>query len=353
MLHPFLKNSKSAFYYYLAWIIVSLIHFTMLNHYYDVPWQNAVTDALVFNVLFALVALGIWYVVRFADFEKENFLVIALNHIFTLVVLLPLWLFTGYFIVLKIFQTRGFDFASFTSTLPLRVISGIIYYLLVILCYYLIIYYQYFKNKLIKEASLVTQIKEAELNQLKSQIKPHFLFNSLNSISSLTLTNPTNAREMIIQLSDFLRYSIGNDEKQFVKLEEEINNIARYLSIEKVRFGNKIEFSREIDEECLHQALPNMILQPLVENSIKHGVYEATETVFIRIKAKKSGTSTIVSIFNNYDSESINKTGKGVGIQNIKNRLKIIYNRDDLLTIHHGENTFEVTLLIPEEEKKE
>jgi LytS/YehU family sensor histidine kinase len=157
---------------------------------------------------------------------------------------------------------------------------------------------------------------------------------------------------MIIQLSDFLRYSIGNDEKQFVKLKEEINNITRYLSIEKVRFGNKIEFTREIDEECLEQELPNMILQPLVENAIKHGVYEATDTVFVRIKAKKSRASTIVSIFNNYDGESINRTGKGVGIQNIKNRLKLMYNRDDLLNINHGENTFEVTLLIPGKEKK-
>jgi two-component system, LytTR family, sensor kinase len=128
---------------------------------------------------------------------------------------------------------------------------------------------------------LKSLVKEAELHALKSQINPHFLFNSLNSISSLTMTDPLKAQEMVINLSSLMRYSLKHDQVDKVPFSEELKNNQLYLQIEKVRFGNKFNAVFDIDDKCLNANIPNMILQPLYENAIKYGVYEATEPVDI------------------------------------------------------------------------
>ena len=127
-------------------------------------------------------------------------------------------------------------------------------------------------------------VKEAELKSLKYQINPHFIFNSLNSISSLTISDPQKAQEMTIKLSSFLRSTLSKNEKQKSKLSEEISNAKLYLDIEKVRFDDKFEFIEEVENACKDMEVPSMILQPLFENAIKHGVYESLEKVTIKMK---------------------------------------------------------------------
>jgi len=149
-----------------------------------------------------------------------------------------------------------------------------------------------------------TLVKEAELKSLKFQINPHFIFNSLNSINSLTMSDPQKAGAMTIKLSDYLRFTLSKNEKQKSKLKEEIDSTKLYLDIEKVRFGDKIEYVEEIQKKCLDVQVPSMILQPLFENAIKHGVYESLDKVGIKFSCSLNGDYLKVVVENEFDAEA-------------------------------------------------
>jgi len=211
-----------------------------------------------------------------------------------------------------------------------------------------IVYYENFKAKVKKEGELKALIREAELHALKSQINPHFLFNSLNSISSLTMSDPAKAQEMVINLSSLMRYSLKHGQNETVSFGTELQNIKLYLSIEKVRFGRKLQPVFKVDEHCYQGVIPNMILQPIFENAIKYGVYEATEPVEILTEATCSNDALEISVTNSYDPGVRSKKGEGIGLRNIRERLQIIYGNSALLKIKDNRKNFTITLTIPQ-----
>ena len=192
-------------------------------------------------------------------------------------------------------------------------------------------------------------LKEAELNFLKAQINPHFLFNSLNSVSALTLSEPAKAQDMIIKLSDFLRYVISQNENKLSPLSKELENIQRYLEIEKIRFGDKLSFIFNVDEASMGFLIPVLILQPLYENAIKHGVYESIDPITIRTDVQLEENYLLITINNNYELEPVQFKGAGIGIKNIKERLNLMYHNPGLLIVKKTESNFEVQLTIPQE----
>ena len=161
----------------------------------------------------------------------------------------------------------------------------------------------------VQESKLKEKIKEAELQTLKSQINPHFLFNGLNSISSLTLSDPERAHDMIIKLSGFLRYSLAHDPNKLIPLKSEIENMESYVAVEKTRFGDKLIFEKEVCKGCDNKNVPFLILQPLIENAIKHGVYESTKPVVIKLFCKETtDDKLLIAVSNVITSYSIHYT---------------------------------------------
>jgi LytS/YehU family sensor histidine kinase len=152
---------------------------------------------------------------------------------------------------------------------------------------------------------------------------------------------------MIIKLSDFLRHSIGHKETQFTSLVDEIEHIKVYLEIEKIRFGERLQYNFELGPECSQFQIPVMLFQPLFENAVKHGVYECIEPTVINLSCTPLSKGLIVKISNNYDPEAPPRKGNKMGIKNVENRLKIIYQTDNLLKVNRFENKFEVELFIP------
>lgn len=258
------------------------------------------------------------------------------------------WIGSLYIILISVFNQNDIYCKFLKGSLLWRAGIGMLYYEVIILVYYLFILIQKNKERLVKEAELRTLIKDSELNALKSQINPHFIFNSLNSISSLTIIEPAKARDMIIKLSDFLRYSISNRDEKLTSLEEEINNVTRYLDIEKVRFGKRLNIKQNIDSVCLQLKLPGLILQPLVENAIKYSVYENIDESVIDISASCNSALLNISIANFYDKDFISNKGEGIGLKNIKSRLQLLYNKEDLLHISKTDNKFEVKVFFPQ-----
>ncbi len=345
--HPFLVSIRSRIAYILIWLFISLAWFLFEVATYRIKPALALTDSLFLNGSFSLIAIGLYYTVKFGTIEKNKPSVL-LQHLAGMVATIALWLLLCFLFVILIDQDGNSYHDFFRTTFPLRIAAGVFYYGIIVLLYYLIIYYQNFKETATREAELKALVRETELSVLRSQIKPHFLFNSLNSISSLTLTQPDAAREMIIKLSDFLRYSLGESERKLVPLKAEIDFIRLYLDIEKVRFGDKLVAEWDIPEKCMESKLPNMILQPVYENAIKHGVYESQEVVFIRTACRSDQNELILTIKNNFDPESIPRKGKGMGLENIRKRMQLIYQRDDLVTVTRKDSVFSVTLRVPQ-----
>jgi two-component system LytT family sensor kinase len=192
-------------------------------------------------------------------------------------------------------------------------------------------------------------LREAELSNLRMQLQPHFLFNSLNSISALIGSSPELARTMIQQLSDFLRATVRKDDRQLVALEEEINHLLLYLEIEKIRFGHRLGTTLQIDEACLPLKIPSLLLQPIVENAIKFGLYDTIGEITISLSAKIKNQQLVVEITNPFDpSTSTPRKGTGFGLDSIRRRLYLIYTQNDLLeTTQHGD-LFSTRIKIPQ-----
>ncbi len=191
-------------------------------------------------------------------------------------------------------------------------------------------------------------LKDAELFKLRQQLQPHFLFNSLNSISALAGTQPEQARHMIQQLSDFLRGTLRKEEKQLVTLQDEIQFLELYLDIEKVRFGNRLLTQLEITDDAALKTVPSLILQPVVENAIKFGLYDTTGQVMITIRAFVADHKLTLEVSNPFDPETVpGGKGTGFGLASVQRRLFLLYTRNDLLEISSAGNIFITRLNIP------
>lgn len=200
-----------------------------------------------------------------------------------------------------------------------------------------------------KRESKISQLsREAELNSIRQQLQPHFLFNSLNSISALVVSKPEKAREMVLQLSDFLRGTIRKDHKEWVTLNEELGYLKMYLDIERVRFGHRLQVQIQVEGNSGDMKLPQLLIQPLLENAIKHGLYGLTGEVDILVKAFKEQNYLIFQIENPFDEESSPPTGVGFGLSSVKRRLELLFGRTELLMTESSSGRFTVTLKIPQ-----
>ena len=347
MLNPITKNNNYIFTYIGIWVLITLIHTGILYYFYDIDFLICSIDAFIFNGLFAIFGFSLWYVIRFSLKDQQSIVDLISNHFFAALVTIGLWLAIGFYSLNAFFSDQEFYIGFLNDSLPWRTATGIFFYLVFVLFYYLILNYEDLQEKIKKEVELKALVKEAELNALKSQINPHFLFNSLNSISSLTITNPDKAQEMLIKLSEFIRYSLKHDNIEQSSFKLELENIQKYLDIEKIRFGERLKYVRVIDENCLNFNIPNMLLQPLIENAIKHGVYNSTDEVLIKLECHCKNDQLNIRIVNDYDPLATKKTGRGIGLKNIRERLLLIYQKHNLLEINKGNTQFEAILHIP------
>jgi LytS/YehU family sensor histidine kinase len=192
-------------------------------------------------------------------------------------------------------------------------------------------------------------VKEAELSKLRQQLQPHFLFNSLNSINALIGTQPQQARNMVQQLSDFLRGTLKKEENIWIPLADELEHLQLYLEIEKVRFGNRlsIDFMNNADE---NSKLPAMLLQPVVENAIKFGLYDTTGSITISLHAMMENGSLVIQVSNPFDPETATSaSGTGFGLASVKRRLYLLFAQHDLLSVEKDGNLFTTKIKIPQQ----
>ncbi len=345
--HPVTGSRRSVIIYLFVWLIISLLHGVMLWHFQDFREIIVVSEALVSSLLFGLAGLLAWYPTRYIPFQRNTPVRSLIAHVVAGLVVIAAWLAVTFGILNVVFHTER-DYIEFLDrSIVWRAVLGGMVYLVLVLIYYLASYGEKLRERMQQEERLRYLVRDAELNILKSQFNPHFLFNSLNSISSLTLSSPDEARDMIIRLSDLLRYSLKHRENEFVPLKEEVVRIKDYLAIEKIRFGDKLQFEFEIHPVCEEFPVPTMIFQPLFENAIKHGVYESTEPVTIRFDCQQEGDMLKTTIINNYDPGVPSGGGTGLGLQNVKQRMDLSYEGKGWIKWERENGRFIVTLFFP------
>ncbi len=187
-----------------------------------------------------------------------------------------------------------------------------------------------------------------ELNSLQEKLKPHFLFNSLNSISALTVADPKKAREMIHLLSDYMRKSVQDDSRKLIPLQEEIEHLQRYVAIEQIRFGDRLNVSYTIDEDCLPLHVPALILQPIIENAIKYGLYGSLDLVEILVSIEKTDEAVHVRVINPFDEDAQRASaGTGYGLSSIRKKLFLLFGQQQLLETSTENGQFTTHLIIP------
>jgi LytS/YehU family sensor histidine kinase len=191
--------------------------------------------------------------------------------------------------------------------------------------------------------------RDAELKALKAQLNPHFLFNSLNSISALTSIDPSRARDMCVLLGDFLRTTLRVGEHPVIPFAEELGLLERFLSIEKVRFGARLRTEEEIEEEARKCLLPPLLLQPLIENAVARGIANLPEGGTVRIEARCANGRMFITILNSFDPDAPPKRGNGMGLRNVRERLEARYGKEANLRVTSDGDKFEAMVTLPAE----
>ena len=347
MKHPVLNNGVRLIVWWLVWVFLTLGQ-SLLFYYANGSFiKVSLIDSAFSLLIYSSLALSLWYPFNFFNTGKPRTTTLISNLVVSGAITISLWVLITKFIVLVVLPEQNDYQAYWDATFPYRIGTGVFIYSLIVLTYYLFISLTNLSEKNAKEAKLESLVKEIELKMLRSQINPHFLFNSLNSISSLTLTDPEKAREMVVKLSEFMRYALSRKDELPVTLRSELENLWLYLDIEKVRFGDKLITETDIKNECLDFKIPIMILQPLYENAVKHGVYESTESVKISTFAKITDGYLEINISNNYDSAPTLKKGTGTGLLNVSRRLELFYGNKASIKTSKENGIYSVTLFIP------
>lgn len=328
----------------VAWLTWALMQVKILQDW-GFAVKIAVTDSLVANTLLATSALLMSNHLRYYRPKKGKYL-----YIFIVSAAISGLCMAGIHYLLSQFLSGDTAYLRFlTKSIPVRFDIAFLATICIALMSELWYTLQEQKEKEFRQVDAQKLAREAELYKLRQQLQPHFLFNSLNSISALVTLQPQQARKMIQQLSDFLRGTLKKEENQWITLEEELQHLQLYLDIEKVRFGHRLNTEIISEESAGQLRLPSMLLQPLVENAIKFGLYDTTEPVTIRMQTAYENGYLVISIQNPFDPDTSSpKQGTGFGLSSVQRRLYLLFARHDLLATSHTENLFTTTIKIPQ-----
>jgi LytS/YehU family sensor histidine kinase len=231
--------------------------------------------------------------------------------------------------------------------IPVLFGAGVLFYLLSVDLYYVLMAVDASREAEARALQAGILAREAELKALKAQVNPHFLFNSLNSISALTSSDPAKAREMCVLLGDFLRRTLGLGEKSAIPLEEELSLVHSFLAVEKVRFGARIKMDENIDKDAMSVPVPPLLLQPLVENAVVHGIANLVEGGWVRLDVKASNGVLSVVVENTFDPDAPPKRKSGVGLANVRQRLAARYGNQASLDVKANGSSFRVAIILP------
>jgi two-component system, LytTR family, sensor kinase len=328
----------------ICWIAVCA---AILYFFFNFSWPIALADSVVSNGLLALGCIVVSNMLGYYQPKNEKLLyVLLLTVVLSFIIV---WISRQSLSLLFINQGSYLNFLDLSDIFK----SAIAFICLAWCALANILWYRLEEQSEMQSRMLATQnlAKEAELNKLRHQLQPHFLFNSLNSVYALTIVNPTEAGTMITKLAAFLRGTLKRDDEIWVNVADEMEYIQLYLDIEKVRFSHRLNIDVNIAEDTLGLCLPGTLLQPIVENAIKFGLYNTSKAITITIHVKLENRVLTICVTNPYDPEMKASKGTGFGLSAIRRRLYLLFADNNLLqTETQHDNLYITTLKIPQKD---
>lgn len=308
-MHPLLRNKGAVLTYGVLWLVLAGLLAALLRLAGDATWNEAILLTAPPCLFYAVMCLTPWYSCRALPLNSDAWKLVS-NHLGAAVLACALWIGVARGLAFLLDLDRRLD-----PAIPHLIAVGFLLYILSITLHYVLL-----ALEATRESSLLA--RDAELRALKSQINPHFLFNCLNSISALTTSDPARAREMCVRLSEFLRNTLGLGERDSISWKEEIELARNYLAVERVRFGDRLRVEMEMDAACVECRVPALVLQPLVENAIKHGIATLVEGGVIRLESRVESGTLEVRVVNEFDPEAPAPRRSGLGLRNVRDRLR-------------------------------
>jgi signal transduction histidine kinase len=348
--HPILADRQRLLLHLLAWALVGSLLAVLVRSVLGAGWLASIAFALPLALVAAPVSLSAWYLCRALPIVRVGAARAALTALAAAVLTAALWAAIGRswwstLERLELVMPRD----ARTPLVVLLVAVGALVYLLSVTVHYLLQASEL--SAAAERRVLESRIghRDAELRALRAQIDPHFLFNSLNSISGLIGADPARARAMCQRLADFLRDTLSLGASTRIALGREIALAEQYLAIEQIRFGPRLAVAATVAGDSASVLVPPLILQPLVENAVRHGIAARLDGGTIEIRAWRAGPRAVVSIANPRDPDG-GRRGTGLGLEIVRRRLFATFGEAAALAIEPETEAYRVTLTMPVEE---
>jgi hypothetical protein len=314
-------------------------------------WTDALLVAVPLANAYGFLCLSAWYVTGGSPVDRAGALRVAVSALASASLSSAVWLLVArtWLGLIGSFARWADVPASFRLAAPTLFGFGFLLYLLAMAASYLAAAFNVSRDAERRGLELQVLAREAELRALRAQIDPHFLFNSLHSISALTTVEPAAARRMCLLLADFLRETLALGARRRIPLSSELALARTFLSVEQVRFGERLKV--EIDDPGSAGAadvlVPPLVLQPLVENAVAHGIAHVIEGGIVRIRVERRVTTLVVTVDNPSDPERPAGRGTGLGLRNVRERLESLYGDDALLQTDEKDGRFTARVTMP------
>jgi sensor histidine kinase YesM len=347
-MHPILARLERLAVYLGLWLGIGLSLSTVLTRQ-GLGFAEAVVLVLPVTIVYSFICLSAWYVCRAMPLAKSGVPAVLSASFLAAVIAGGLWLATTatWISLLESIPALASLTARYRSQAPFLFTAAVMLFLLVLAVHYVVLAFEAVREAERQRLELEVLTREAELRALRAQIDPHFLYNSLNSISALTASDPANARRMCLLLSEFLRSTLHVSEQETITLEEDLQLAERFLSIEQVRFGRRLLIERRVDDTAHTCRVPPLLLQPLVENAVVHGIARLVDGGVIRLDIGRRGGRLIIVVENPRDADASGRRRGGVGLENVRRRLGLVFGSRARITADKAADRFRVEIDVP------
>ena len=350
-MHPILARPGRVVAYMAIWVPLGVLLAALLAFQGVFGWVEALLVAVPLANAYGFLCLSAWYVTGGSPVDRASALRVAVSAVASASLSSAVWLLVAraWLGLIGSFARWADVPASFRLAAPTLFGFGFLLYLLAMAASYLAAAFNVSRDAERRGLELQVLAREAELRALRAQIDPHFLFNSLQSISALTTVEPAAARRMCLLLADFLRETLALGARRRIPLSNELALARTFLSVEQVRFGDRLGV--EIDDpggaESADVLVPPLVLQPLVENAVAHGIAHAIEGGVVRIRVERRLTTLVITVDNPADPGRPAGRGTGLGLRNVRERLESLYRDDAMLQTEEKDGRFTARVTMP------
>ncbi len=347
-MHPILGRIDRLAAYLAVWLCAGVLAAGLFTRF-GLDWGEALILLAPLFLVYAFVCLSAWYVSRATPLTTSSMLRVLVSSLLASTLASGLWLGLTNVWIAALNTTAAFAPAAgrYAQQRPFVFALGVLLFLLALAVHYVLLAFETARQAERRQLELEILTREAELRALRAQVDPHFLYNSLNSISALTGSDAAGARRMCLLLGEFLRQTLEVSTRVRIPLADELGLAGRYLDIEQVRFGSRLKVERRVDEDVSRCLVPPLLLQPLVENAVTHGIARLLEGGLIRLDVTRQNGQLTIVVENPCEFDAATARPGGLGLDNVRRRLDGMFGRDANMDAHVGQGQFRVELRLP------